>query len=62
VRAWLFLARVELDRGQVEQARDALDRAQTAYRLRNRSGLNAYERELVTAPRWQFQELQEALR
>jgi hypothetical protein len=62
VRAWLFLARVEMDRGQVEQAREALERALASYRLRKRTGLNAYERELVTAPSWQFRELQEALK
>ena len=40
----------------------ALERALASYRLRKRTGLNAYERELVTAPSWQFRELQEAMR
>ncbi len=62
VRAWLFLARLELDRGQLENAREALGRAEASDRLRTRRGLNGYERELIAAPRWQFRELQEALR
>ena len=56
------LARLELDRGQLENAREALERAEASDRLRTRRGLNGYERELIAAPRWQFQELQEALR
>jgi len=61
VRAWLFLARIELDSGRVEEARRALDRARAAAALRRRPGLNAYERELLGAPSWQFRELEEAL-
>ena len=62
VRARLFLARLELDRGEVEAARKAYDAAVESARLRTRHGLNAYERELLGAPAWQFRELEEALR
>jgi len=62
VRAWLFLARLELDRGEVEAARDAYEAALESARLRTRLDLNAYERELLGAPAWQFRELAEALR
>jgi len=61
VRVWLFIARLELDRGQVEAARLALGKAQDSAALRARPGLNSYERELVSAPEWQFRELEEAL-
>jgi hypothetical protein len=62
VRARLFLARLELDRGEVEAARDAYEAALESARLRTRLDLNAYERELLGAPAWQFRELAEALR
>jgi hypothetical protein len=62
VRAWLFIARLELDRGQVEAARLALGKARDSAALRARPGLNSYEKELVSAPEWQFRELEEALR
>jgi Tfp pilus assembly protein PilF len=62
VRARLFLARLELDRGEVEAARKAYDAAVESARLRTRLGLNAYERELLGAPAWQFRELEGALR
>ena len=62
VRARLFLARLELDRGEVEAAREAYDAAVESVRLRTRLDLNAYERELLSAPTWQFLELAEALR
>jgi len=61
VRVWLFIARVELDRGQVEGARLALLEARDSATLRDRPGLNSYEKELVSAPDWQFRELEEAL-
>jgi hypothetical protein len=61
VRAWLFLARVELDRGEVASARAAFDRARASADLRRRPGLTAYERELLSAPAWQFEELEAAL-
>ncbi len=60
-RVWLFIARLELDRGQVEAARLALGKARDSAALRARPGLNSYERELVSAPEWQFRELEEAL-
>jgi len=62
VRARLFLARLELDRGEVEAAREAYEAAVESARLRTRLDLNAYERELLGAPMWQFRELEEALR
>ena len=62
VRARLFLARLELDRGEVEAAREAYEAAVESARLRTRLHLNAYERELLGAPAWQFRELAEALR
>jgi hypothetical protein len=62
VRAHLFLARVELDRANIEQARVALREAKEAAALRMRPGLTAYERELLAAPAWQLRELEEALR
>jgi hypothetical protein len=62
VRARLFLARLELDRGEVEAAREAYEAAVESARLRTRLDLNAYERELLGAPAWQFRELAEALR
>jgi len=62
VRARLFLARLELDRGEGEAAREAYEAALESARLGSRVGLNAYERELLAAPVWQFQELEEALR
>jgi len=62
VRVWLFIARLELDRGQVEAARLALGKAQDSAALRTRPGLNSYEKELVSAPEWQFRELEEAFR
>jgi O-antigen ligase len=62
VRAWLFIARLELDRGQVDAARRALSTAQASYARRTRFARNAYERDLVYAPEWQFRQLEEALR
>ena len=61
VRVWLFIGRLELDRGQVEAARLALGKAHDSAVLRTRRGLNSYEKELVSAPEWQFRELEEAL-
>ena len=62
VRARLFLARLELDRGEVEAAREAYEAAVESRRLRTRLDLNVYEREILGAPTWQFRELAEALR
>jgi len=62
VRARLFLARLELDRGALEAAREAYEAAVESARLSARLDLNAYERELLGAPAWQFRELAEALR
>jgi predicted Zn-dependent protease len=61
VRARLFLARLELDRGNHEGAREAYERAVESARLRALSGLSAYERELLGAPAWQFREIGQAL-
>jgi len=62
VQARLFLARLELDRGEVEAAREAYEAAVESARLRTRLDLNAYERELLGAPTWQFRELEGVLR
>jgi hypothetical protein len=62
VRARFFLARLELDRGDTDAAREAYDTALQSVRLRARLDLNRYERELLSAPAWQFRELREALR
>ncbi len=61
VRAWLFLARAELDAGRVGEAREALARAQAAASMSRLPGLSDYERELLAAPAWQFRELEGAL-
>lgn len=61
VRARLFLARLQADMGEKESAREAFDAAVRSARLRKRPGLNAYERELLSAPAWQFKELDGAL-
>ena len=55
-------ARLELDRGALEAAREAYEAAVESARLSARLDLNAYERELLGAPAWQFRELAEALR
>jgi hypothetical protein len=62
VRARLFLARLELDRGDVEAAREAYSLAVASGRLRMRGGLSGYERELLSAPAWQYREIGQALR
>jgi lipopolysaccharide biosynthesis regulator YciM len=62
IRAWLFLGRVELDRGNVRLAREALESARSSSALRKRVGLKTYEKELLAGPAWQFRELEEALR
>ncbi len=62
IRAQLFLARVELDRGNMRLAREALESAAASTVLRKRAGLTTYEKELLEAPMWQFREIEEALR
>ncbi len=62
IRARLFLARVELDRGNMRSAREALESAAASTVLRKRAGLTTYEKELLAAPMWQFREIEEALR
>jgi hypothetical protein len=62
VRARLFLARVELDRGNMQLAREALESAAASTVLRKRAGLTTYEKELLAAPTWQFREIEETLR
>ncbi len=62
IRARLFLARVELDRGNMRLAREALESAAASTVLRKRAGLTTYEKELLAAPMWQFREIEEALR
>jgi cytochrome c-type biogenesis protein CcmH/NrfG len=61
VRARLFLARLELDRGDYDAAREAYSKAVESARLRTLQGLSSYERELLGAPTWQFREIGQAL-
>jgi cytochrome c-type biogenesis protein CcmH/NrfG len=61
VRARLFLARLELDRGDYDAAGEAYLEALRSARLRTSSGLSSYERELLAAPPWQFREIGQAL-
>jgi O-antigen ligase/cytochrome c-type biogenesis protein CcmH/NrfG len=61
VRARLFLARLELDRGDHEAAREAYTSALQTLRYRKLNGLSGYERELLGAPAWQFREIEKAL-
>lgn len=61
VRARLFLARLELDRGDHDAAREAYLKAVESARLRALEGLSSYERELLAAPAWQFREIGRAL-
>jgi cytochrome c-type biogenesis protein CcmH/NrfG len=62
VRARLFLARLELDRGNYDAAREAYSKGVESARLRTLEGLSSYERELLGAPTWQFREIGQALR
>jgi hypothetical protein len=62
VRARLFLARLELDRGEFDAAREAYSAAVASRRLRARVGLSSYERELLSAPAWQYREIGQALK
>jgi O-antigen ligase len=61
VRGWLFLARVEADRGGQEQARLAVEQARTTQRLVRWRLLSDYERDLTRLPRWQLRELEREL-
>jgi O-antigen ligase len=61
VQARLFLARLELDRGDHEAAREAYSKAMESARLRALDGLSSYERELLSAPAWQFREIGQGL-
>ncbi len=62
VRARLFLARLMLDRAELEQAREALEAARESAEKYSPIGLNDYEKELLQAPEWQIREIDEALR
>lgn len=61
VRAWLLLARIELDRGLVTEARHALSEARAARSQAQGRLLSRLERALLAAPEWQFRQLEEAL-
>jgi len=60
VRAWLMLGRLELERGRMAEARAALLEAMTRAELAGRSGLTAYELELLKAPEGQIEFLEGA--
>ena len=57
VRGWLFLARMDLDDGDVGSARLAYQRAADAAALAATKLLTRYERDLLRAPRWQVDEI-----
>jgi uncharacterized membrane-anchored protein len=61
VRGWLLLARLELDMGRRDAAREALARAVEASERGRWRLLSGYERDLVVTPRWQLEELSRAL-
>ncbi len=61
VRGWLFLARLELDKGDFESARVAYQRASDAANLARTKLLTAYERDLLRAPQWQVEEIADRL-
>jgi hypothetical protein len=62
VRAWLFVARVELDRGRAEAAGMALDRALEAHERARWRKLSEYERDLTRLPSRQRDQLLGELR
>jgi tetratricopeptide (TPR) repeat protein len=62
VRAWLFVARVELDRGRIDAADMALDRALEAHERARWRMLSEYERDLTRLPSWQRDQLLGELR
>jgi hypothetical protein len=57
VRGWLFVARLELDRGRGGAASAALDRALTAHDRARWRTLSDYERDLISLPTWQRDQL-----
>jgi len=61
VRAWLMLGRLELEQGRMAEARTALLEATTRAELAGRSGLMAYELELLAAPADQIEFLERAV-
>ena len=61
VRGWLFLARLELDGGDLEIARTAYQRASAAAELAQTKTLTQYERDLLWAPAWQVEEVAASL-
>jgi hypothetical protein len=61
VRGWLFVARLEADRGRLAEAREAVERALEARRLARWRPLSAYERDLVELPAWQLEQLEREL-
>ncbi len=61
VQGWLLLGRLALDRGEIDAARTALQRARRALDLGKGRLLSRYERELLEAPEWQLEQLEEAL-
>jgi O-antigen ligase len=61
VRAWLMLSRLELEQGRIVEAGAALGEAEVRANLIGRSGLTAYERELLAAPRDQMESLERIL-
>jgi hypothetical protein len=59
--AWLFRARVELEMGRVDAARDDLRRVTDLVARPDTFALNGYERQLVALPSAELQRLTEAL-
>jgi len=61
VRAWLLLGRLDLDLGRIDRARRDLEAARAARRCGRGRLLEAYDRDLMAAPPWQWQALERAL-
>ena len=61
VRAWLLLGRIDLDLGRINRARHDLEAARTARRCGRGRVLEAYDRDLMAAPPWQWQALEKAV-
>jgi Tfp pilus assembly protein PilF len=61
VRAWLFAARLELDRGRPEAARRAFDTAVELLSGRGDPNLSVYERQLLAADPAEVAEIESSL-
>jgi hypothetical protein len=62
LRAWLFLGRLELERGRPDEAHAALVQVETRMRNLERTGLSEYDLELLEVPEFQLHYLRDRLR